>query len=86
MSVNYELVQLLVQMAHERRPVADMIRAVQPERHPVNVIRDFKAAFGLSLGEVKPIVGWLLHGLSDAWIQDLVWPCVDARRSDWSAE
>jgi hypothetical protein len=83
--IDYGIVQLLVQLAHEKRPVADMIRAVQPGRHPVEVTYHFRAAFGLNLLETKPIVLWLRHGLADSWIHDAMWPEIDAHRSFWSS-
>lgn len=84
--IDYEIVQLLRQLAHERRPVADVLRVVETGRTALGVVKHFREAFGLSLEEAKPIGGWLWYGRSDSWIHDHIWPAIDAHREHWDPE
>ena len=81
--IEAELVAVLRQMATERCSVADMVRAILPGRHPVDVYLHFREAFGLSFGEAKPITDWLAYGGSDADLNDVVWPRIELHRPAW---
>ncbi len=78
-------------MAGEHRFIAEMVRAILPERTPniegtFEVVRLFRAAFDLTLPEAKPIADWLVYGggeQPDSDLHQLVWPSIESNRAFW---
>ena len=80
-----QVVCLLKKMANEHYVLADMVRAILSRTsstggNPIEVLRYFREAFGLTLAQVKPIADWLAYERnesSDSELHTLVWPCIE---------
>ena len=88
------VIRLLRDMAAERRTVSEMVRALGPGHaavalSPVDVVRSFREAFGLTLPQAKPVADWLAYGggdQADSVLHNLVWPYIECNRSSWGRE
>ena len=86
-----ELIQLLRQLASERRLVAAMLRTalateISTTLTPIDVVRYFREAFGLTLAQAKPIADWFAYGggeMADAVLQELMGPRIESTRGSW---
>ena len=79
-------------MAGEHRPIGEMVRTILSMRDftlsgPIEVLRYFREAFGLTLPQAKPVADWLAYSGSeatDADLNSLVWPFIKCNRDTWS--
>jgi hypothetical protein len=85
------IVQRLRSLAQEGRTVPELLRDIPTKLSPAKVhtlllAKYMREAFGLSLLDVKPIGGWAFGGtgeLSDARLNELMLPAVNAKRPWW---
>ena len=91
--INQDIVAQLREMARHGDSVATMFKQLKnrlgPGAHIVTIIEYMRAAFCLSLAEVKP-VGALSRNdqreiVDEALLNELVMPEIDKHRSDWDA-
>jgi len=88
---NPDVIHLLRDMAAQRRSVTEMVRSVgarfaAPALSPVDVVRAFREAFGLTLAQAKPIADWLAYGgddQSETALHDLIWPYIESNQDSW---
>src|SRR5437899_1638413 len=91
--LNPEIVSRLRSMAGSGSTVAEMlrevIRAFAPHKpHLLTLAHYFRAAFGLTLVQVKPLGGWSPDGrgeLSDSQLHEFIMPEIEANRPAWDA-
>ena len=89
-----QIIRQLREMALEHRSISDMVRKILTMRDfsisgPIEVLRHFREAFGLSLPQGKPIADWLAYGggeSAEADLQTLVWPQIESHRCSWESE
>jgi hypothetical protein len=87
-----QVIHQLRVMAGERRAIGEMVRKILSMRDftvsgPIDVLRYFREAFGLTLPQAKPVADWLAYGGSeapDADLNSLVWPFIKCNRDSWS--
>jgi hypothetical protein len=92
--LNRGILRHLRGMARDEEAPSRMLRAIiamlAPEQpHPLLLIRYMREAFGLSLGQTKPIAGWAPDGsaeLDDARLDALLRPEVTKSRPEWESE
>jgi hypothetical protein len=78
-------------MARRGESVAQMVREIRDRVAPaklelLELMKYFKEAFHLSIGQVKPICGWYPDGwkeCSDVHLNDYLWPEIVANQDKW---
>jgi hypothetical protein len=93
-AVSAQLVTLLRALAHEGRSPAEMFvvaRSWLGDRwHIVDVIRHFRDAFCLSLGEAKPLCGfprdpdWVISDAPEPILDELLAEAIRAHWNEWN--
>ncbi len=92
-TIDPAVVNRLRTLAREGRTVSALLEEITNRlglsgSHPLLLARYMREAFGLSLLEVKPIGGWSPGGsgeLSDAQLDELLMPGIDANRDWWES-